>query len=151
MILWIVALPSLTLAQDEVTEIPTETSVVVSDDGGGLDGDIVVETGDDVTVNLITIVVGLLSAFAAGGLVGIVGISQYVNRIKDDVSTVTAIEKLADSYPPDTKQLVHDIFLTLQNVGSLGMEVFDGVPIAGKTLTAQSPDDEPPRYKVVQG
>ena len=109
----------------EVTPEP-DVAVVVDVPADG------VADGDSFSVNVITIVIGLLGAFATGGIVGIAGVAQYVNRIKDDVSTVTAIEGLANSYPPQTKELIESIFRTIKNIGELGVEVFDGVPIEDK-------------------
>lgn len=123
-----------TQAQDSAEETDTPAVVNEADTGVGVVGDNVpVVSNDNLQVNVITIVIGLLSAFAAGGVVGIAGVASYVNRIKDDVSTVTAIEGLANSYPPQTKDLVESIFQTIKNIGELGVEAFDGVPMASKT------------------
>ncbi len=132
-----------TQAQDNAEETDTPAVVNEADTGVGIVGDSVpvVDNGNDnLQVNVITIVIGLLSAFAAGGVVGIAGVASYVNRIKDDVSTVTAIEGLANSYPPQTKDLVESIFQTIKNIGELGVEAFDGVPMASKTNSVFTED-----------
>ena len=122
-----------TQAQGEAEETDTPAVINEADTGVGVVADDVpVVSNDSLQVNVITIVIGLLSAFAAGGVVGIAGVASYVNRIKDDVSTVTAIEGLANSYPPQTKDLVESIFQTIKNIGELGVEAFDDVPIADK-------------------
>lgn len=108
-----------------VEEVPVEEAapvVVVADDG--------------VNVDLVQVIIGLLTAFAAGGIVGIGGLSVFVQRLQNDTATVTALEKLAASYPPETKEILLGISRGLENIGRFGGEIFDNVPVAEKP-TAQ--------------
>lgn len=84
------------------------------------------------SVNLIQIIIGLLTAFSAGGIVGIAGLAMFVDRIRNDVATVTALEKLGASFPPETRELLKGGSRSLVSIGELGEEVFDDEPIAQK-------------------
>ena len=87
---------------------------------------------DGVSVNLITVIIGLLTAFSAGGIMGIAGLAIFVDRINKNTSTVTALELLASSWPPETRELLLGISRGLESIGKLGAEVTDDVPIAQK-------------------
>jgi hypothetical protein len=108
-----------------VEEVPVEEAapvVVVADDG--------------MTVDLVQVIIGLLTAFAVGGIVGIGGLSVFVQRLQNDTATVTALEKLGASYPPETKEILLGISRGLENIGRLGAEVFDDVPVAEKPASS---------------
>jgi hypothetical protein len=87
---------------------------------------------DGVSVNLITVIIGLLTAFSAGGIMGIAGLAIFVDRINKNTSTVTALELLASSWPPETRELLLGISRGLESIGKLGAEVTDEVPLAQK-------------------
>jgi hypothetical protein len=89
---------------------------------------------DGVQVNLITVIIGLLTAFSAGGIMGIAGLAIFVDRINKNTSTVTALELLASSWPPETRDLLLGISRGLESIGKLGAEVTDGVPVAAKIV-----------------
>jgi hypothetical protein len=89
-------------------------------------------TDERVRVDLVQVIIGLLTAFAAGGIVGIGGLSVFVQRLQKDTATITALEKLAASYPPETKEILLGISRGLENIGKLGAEVFDDVPVVDK-------------------
>jgi hypothetical protein len=80
------------------------------------------------------VIIGLLSAFASGGVIGIAGVAIFIDRIRNDKATVTALENLANSFPPSTKEILEKAFVTTQKIGQLGAEVFDGVPINEKLV-----------------
>lgn len=94
----------------------------------------VVAAPDEVQVNLVQVIIGLLTAFAAGGIIGIAGLAVFVERINKNTSTVTALELLQKSWPPETRELLLGISHGLESIGKLGKEVFDGVPVAEKPV-----------------
>lgn len=123
------------LAQElppDLTPIPDPSPV---DGGRETVIDDVREVSPDVLrVNTIQVIIGLLSAFASGGVIGIAGVAIFIDRIRNDKATVTALENLANSFPPSTKEILEKAFVTTQKIGQLGAEVFDGVPINEKLV-----------------
>ena len=121
-----------------VTEAPVvEVPVVVSP--------VVAPAADSMQVNLISIIIGLLTAFSAGGIMGIAGLALFVDRINKNTPMVTAFEQLGASFPPETKEILLGISRALEKLGQLGGEVFDGVPVAEKKppqIEAQNIPDE---------
>lgn len=111
---------SMPAVAQEVTPEPDEVPVIVVDDA------------EEFSVNVVQVIIGLLGAFAAGGIVGIAGLAVFVDRLRSDATTVTALEKLAESYPPGTRDLLLNISRTVDSIGELGKEIFDGVPIVEK-------------------
>jgi hypothetical protein len=114
--------------QEAVVVVPTEGAVIE------IPADEVVPAGNpsEVSVNLVNVIIGLLTAFAAGGIVGIAGLAIFIDRIRKDTATVTAMEKLADSFPASTKQILERAFTVLEKASNLGVEVFDATPILEK-------------------
>ncbi len=121
----IIPTPSLSAAQSDSTPPPS------NGEGNIAPVDLV---SDGVQVNLVQVIIGLLGAFAAGGIVGIAGLAVFVDRIRKDTATVAAMESLATSFPPSTKELLERAFTVLEKVGGLGAEVFDAVPIREKVV-----------------
>ena len=119
----------------EATEAPAGDAVVVVAPVNEAPAPAVdTPAADGVQVNLVNVVIGLLTAFAAGGIVGIGGLSVFVQRLQKDTSTVTALELLQKSWPPETRELLLGISRGLADIGKLGAEVFDGVPVADKPV-----------------
>lgn len=116
----VLGLPMVAVAQDDTPD--ADVPVVVTDG----------EQLSDVSINLVQIVIGLLSAFAAGGVIGIAGLMVFIDRLRNDVATVTALEKLSASYPPETRELLLSISGAVKSVGKLGEEIFDDVPVVDK-------------------
>ena len=83
-----------------VPELPEVVQVVVPPEGAAA------PDTESVRVNLVQVIIGLLSAFAAGGIIGIAGLSIFVQRLQRDTQTVTALELLANSWPPQTRELL---------------------------------------------
>jgi len=100
-----------------------------------------VAAADDaaVQVNLVQVIIGLLTAFSAGGIIGIAGLALFVERINKNTSTVTALELLQTSWPPETRDLLLGISKGLESIGKLGKEVFDDVPVAEKETPPLTP------------
>lgn len=131
--IWIVLFVALIL-----TSIP----LVLADDETPVPGDVVVLSGTEVgqvdsnlQVNVVQVIIGLLGAFAAGGVVGIAGLAVFVDRIRNDHATVTALELLAQSFPPETRKLLKNASDTVTSIGELGSEVLDDIPIIDKIET----------------
>ena len=94
-------------------------------------------TVDDLSVNVIQIVIGLLTAFTAGGVVVVGGAVVLIDRIRDNTATVTAMERLAESFPPGTRDLLLYAARTGKSFSELAEEVLDGEPILDKVTDAQ--------------
>lgn len=132
----IFAFQSVTFAQDESTGEPEPaTTQEVIATPAPVESPVespVIQDGSDLSINLVQVIIGLLTAFAAGGVVGIAGLAIFVDRIRDDKATVTALEKLAESYPPNTRELLLGISKTTISLGELGKEIFDDTPVIDK-------------------
>lgn len=128
----LLSLPSM--AQETTPEAVDVAPVEVLNEAPSVETAPVVVADDAVRVDVVQVIIGLLTAFAAGGIVGIGGLSVFVQRLQNDTATVTALEKLAASYPPETKEILLGISRGLENIGRLGAEVFDGVPVASKAV-----------------
>lgn len=98
----------------------------------------------DLSVNLVQVIIGLLTAFAAGGIIGIAGLAVFVDRLRSDTAMVTALEKLAESYPPGTRDILLNVSKTIDSIGELGKEVFDNVPVADKETVKATALNEAP-------
>lgn len=128
----------ITLAEDVTPPAPTEQVQETTSDVMPAPA----TESTDLQVDLVQIIIGLLTAFAAGGIVGISGLAIFVDRIRNDSATVTALEKLAESYPPGTRDLLLNISKSVTSIGALGEEVFDGKPVQDKDTPPL--DDMPP-------
>lgn len=128
-VLLLVVLGAPVLAQDGTeTVVPDGTQVAVGDP-------LVEPTAPDVTqisINVALVIVGLLTAFAAGGVAGIAGMASYVQRVRNDEGTVIAMEKLAESFPASTLGLINDLAEGTRQLALLVKEVTDGVPVDEK-------------------
>src|SRR5690349_17224490 len=112
-LLMMLAMPSW--AQD-VTDVPAPTQeVVVVAPVVDAPAPVVAAPADGVQVNLVNVIIGLLAAFAAGGIVGIGGLSVFVQRLQKDTHAVTAMELLASSWPPETRELLLGISRGLES------------------------------------
>lgn len=118
------------LGQD-VEPVPTEVPVQPEVEQVVVPPEAVVEP-ESVRVNLVQVIIGLLGAFAAGGIIGIAGVAVFADRIRNDSPTVTALELLAHSWPPGTRELLLQASRGARSIGALGEEVFDNVPFASK-------------------
>jgi hypothetical protein len=139
-LLLLLVMPSWAQEGTEIAPDPTQEIIVVEVPAPVVEEVPVViapVVTEGVTINLVQVIIGLLGAFAAGGIVGIAGLATYIDRIRNDKATVTALEKLGDSFPPSTKELLERAFRIMEKASSLGVEVFDGVPIADKVVQAE--------------
>ena len=79
----------------------------------------------EVAINLITLIAGIgMGVVAGGGSVLVV-----VSRLRNDVVLLTAMERLASSWPPGTREL-------LNNLAGVLNEVTDDVPVMQKPAPA---------------
>ena len=79
----------------------------------------------EVAINLITLIAGIgVGVVAGGGSVLVV-----VSRLRNDVVLLTAMERLASSWPPGTREL-------LNNLAGVLNEVTDDVPVMQKPAPA---------------
>jgi len=117
--LWIVVCALLLLA------IPAHAQDVVAPD--------VPAEGNAAAINLITLIAGIgVGVVAGGGSVLLV-----VSRMRHDVVLLTAMERLAASWPVETREL-------LNNLAFVMGEVTDNVPAAEKKMVvAESVGDLP--------
>jgi hypothetical protein len=136
LLVFLLTLAVESFAQDETAEAPIpsqEVEMVTQEAPAPVDETSApAPAADGVSVNLITVIIGLLTAFSAGGIMGIAGLAIFVDRINKNTSTVTALELLASSWPPETRELLLGISRGLESIGKLGAEVTDEVPIAQK-------------------
>lgn len=122
-------------AQD-ATAIPLPE--VTAEPGGGSVVD-TVENLQEFGLNLWTVITGVILAFAAGGVTGLGGAVIIINRVKNDQSTMAAIEGLVNSFPPDTRDVLVKIGDGIAVIGSFVKEVSDGVPVGAKPTPPQEP------------
>ena len=101
-------------------------------------------SSSDVVLNVGTVLVGLVSAFLAGGIVGVAGLSMFIGRVRNDALLKDSIEKLAISLPPDTLYQVRQFVQVWREAGSLLDEVTDGKP----NKTPAAPIDWTKQYDV---
>ena len=125
---------SVSLAQDATPE-PTPTEVViVQDSAAPITGFVKLNSGE-VVINLTTVLVGLVTAFGAGAVGGIAGLSALINRVKRDDILKIAIERLYMSTPPSVQQTGRDILNVAKEATTLADELTDGVLPAKEVLT----------------
>lgn len=113
-----------------VVRIQTDALEPLSEANTGIAGPDL-EPGD-VVLNVGQIIAGVIAAVTAGGIIGVAGAGVLANRLLQDKATVTAMEKLADSLPPETTLKFLEFFMSVESVANLGTEVFDDVPIVDK-------------------
>ena len=58
-----------------------------------------------------------------------------IGRIRDDKAVLTALEKLAESWPPETKELLDKIGGALNDLSFIIDEVIDDTPASDKPNT----------------
>jgi hypothetical protein len=83
----------------------------------------------DFGLNLWTVIMGTIAAFAVGGIAGISGALALVSRVRNDQATMKAIEGLIDSAPPSVVEVIRDLSKLLSEAGVLLEEVSDGEPL----------------------
>lgn len=83
-------------------------------------------------ISLWQAVTGVVAAALAGGSLSIAGMGVIISRIKDDTSTIAAIEHAAKNVPPETVDTILNLTQLLASASNLVEEVFDGVPITEK-------------------
>lgn len=119
------------VAAQESTPEPDQTvQVTVSS------GEPSANEGSTVVLSALQVVMGLVSAFAIGGVVGIAGVGILAARLRHDAVTLAAIEKLGDSVPPETAAQIMNLTgqfnASVNELTALVNEVLDGIPAAGK-------------------
>lgn len=116
---------SVILAQDEPETTEEAPVVVVSPIGA-----VIEPTSDPVEIaNLLFQSLGLvILAFGSGVAMGGLTIGIIIVKLKNDVPLQNSIEKLAISLPPDTLKDLREFFLTVRDVGNIGVAVTDGKP-----------------------
>lgn len=134
-ILALLAMPLVAFAQDAEATDDVPVVTVVTD----VEADVAETVGADVEavvpldsagfiVNTSQMIGGLIAAFAAGGLVGTGGVVVFVNRIRNDEVTKTAVEHLAMSLPVSTLGTLRDILAGVDATVQLLQDVTDGDP-----------------------
>lgn len=81
-----------------------------------------------VAVNIVYVIGGLVAAFTAGGVVGVGGLALFIQRIRDDQVTRTAVEQLALSLPPSTLEGIREIIALVKDTAQLADHLTDGDP-----------------------
>lgn len=85
-----------------------------------------------IITDIAIVIFAILGGLAVGGL----GAAAFLSRIKQDPEAIAALERLADrlanSYPPETRDLLLEISATLATFGELMKEILDGVPAEDK-------------------
>lgn len=106
-------------AQDVALATNTPTGGMGMDSDFGVVGDAPSRT--ETAINLITLIAGIgMGVVAGGGSVLVV-----VGRLRNDIVMLTAMERLAASWPPGTREL-------LNNLAGVINEVTDDIPAAQK-------------------
>ena len=85
--------------------------------------------GGQVVLDIFTALGGILAAFAAGGIVGVAGISLFIQRLRNDTATLNAIERLYTSIPQDAvRDIIRSVIEVWVETGELLDDITDGEP-----------------------
>lgn len=96
-------------------------------------------SGGKITLNVWQLVTFAVTFFLTGGSVGVVGFGTLAKRMRNDAATMAAIEAIAKSYPPETRQLIERLGTSAVAVGELLVEAADSVPMAEKPPLTDDP------------
>lgn len=76
----------------------------------------------------------VVGAIAGGGSVLVV-LGRIANNLKNDAATLSALEKLAASVPPETTAMILEVLKAGQSISEVAYEILDDVPAAEKVTT----------------
>ncbi len=82
---------------------------------------------------LITLITGIALGMVAGGG----SVLFVVHKLRNDAAMMAALEKLADSWPAETKDVLKQFVPGLRDAADVLEEITDGVPVESKTQPQQ--------------
>lgn len=82
------------------------------------------------------IIIGAIAIFGAGGVISVAGVGLLAMRLRQDKTTIAAIEKLGDSVPPETAKHIMDLSgqfnKSVNEITLLVTEALDRIPAVEK-------------------